>query len=177
MDKENVISKIGISNIWCKIFLFYAKLSFRKFNILRKQRKLNQLKFSNILKIKRSTYANGESGHSEPPISALQHISSNLGISLDDLINKQLSEGKVSKEIPENEIGKVSGKVLNDIKNFNDYQGTLVQEAEERDKVENRKFNPATKELEEEISKLWYKMHELEGKLIDKLNTSENDRS
>ncbi|MEP7317210.1 MAG: helix-turn-helix transcriptional regulator [Panacibacter sp.] len=82
---------------------------------LRKSKKYNQNTFANLLNIKRSTYANWESGHSEPPMNAILHICNFLNIPLDDLVTNDLSRGKISIEIPNNETGKVSDKVLGKI--------------------------------------------------------------
>lgn len=94
-------------------------------NFLRKEKKMSQLKFSNLLNIKRSTYANWESGHTEPPISALWHICSFLGITIDDLVSKDISEGKTIEKIPNSEKGKVSDKVSGKV-------------SEKMDKISNR---------------------------------------
>lgn len=97
---------------------------------LRKEKKLSQFSFANWLEVKRTTYSNWESGHAEPPISALQHISSKLEISIDFLINQDLLQRKVENEIPiiDNKMikGKVRGKVLNNNKDSQSTE-TLVE--------------------------------------------------
>jgi transcriptional regulator with XRE-family HTH domain len=143
---------------------------------LRKEKKLNQLMFSSWLNIKRSTYANWESGHSEPPISALQHISSIMGITIDDLLNKQLSEGKVSEIIPENEIGKVSGKVSGKVlpeyhEILGDYtkmRDRLILEAEKKDQDRENQFELDDETgdwVKKEISKIWSRIENIEKRL------------
>src|SRR6266542_2880823 len=59
--------------------------------LLRKRKKLTQEEAATGMGFKRTTYSNYENGHTEPDIEALQKISSFHGISIDNLVNTDLS--------------------------------------------------------------------------------------
>lgn len=86
---------------------------------LRKQKGLTQEKVATALGLKRNTYANYESEHSQPDILTLLNIASNFGISVDDFLKTDLSQVRFEqgKTIPKNAkkgevLGEVSGEVL-----------------------------------------------------------------
>lgn len=92
--------------------------------LLRKKTGENQSSIAYELGLKRTTYANYESGHSEPNVEALIKISSFYGINLDDLLLKDLTDGKILDEIwvrgLDNQKGKILGKMEGEVSgNFN----------------------------------------------------------
>lgn len=62
---------------------------------IRKQRKITQAEAALQLSLKRNTYANYESQHTQPDIGTLLTISKIWGISLDDLLMRDLSKGNL----------------------------------------------------------------------------------
>ena len=57
---------------------------------LREQKKISQNGLAEIFKVSRSAVCNWESGKREPELSVLIHISDYFGVTLDDLIRKNL---------------------------------------------------------------------------------------
>jgi transcriptional regulator with XRE-family HTH domain len=67
-------------------------------SLLRKGRKLTQEEAATGMGFKRTTYSNYENGHTEPDIEALQKISSFHGISIDDLVSKDLADVQLNEK-------------------------------------------------------------------------------
>jgi transcriptional regulator with XRE-family HTH domain len=85
---------------------------------LRLQRKLQQAEIPDLIGISRATWSDYENSRTEPKIEVIINISEFFGISIDDLLKKNLlfefEKGKVTNELltSKKEIeGKVNGKV------------------------------------------------------------------
>ena len=61
---------------------------------LRKKKGFNQKQMAEYLKIKPSTYANYETGFSKPELDTFFSISKLLGVTMDNLVNRDLSDTK-----------------------------------------------------------------------------------
>ena len=57
---------------------------------LRKYKSMNQEKLAELVGVKRSSIGAYEEGRAEPPIGTLNKMAKVFGITLDDLINRQL---------------------------------------------------------------------------------------
>ena len=69
----------------------YKKLVYpENFRILRKMNGYTQVSFSNKIGIKRATYAAYEEGRTEPPISVIYKICCSYGVTIDDILTKEL---------------------------------------------------------------------------------------
>ena len=71
--------------------------------LLRKWKKLTQEEAATGMGFKRTTYSNYENGHTEPDIEALQKISSFHGISIDNLVNTDLSNVHLNGNVKSDE--------------------------------------------------------------------------
>lgn len=95
--------------------------NFLKDNIskLRKSRNLTQAEAASHLGLKRNTFANYESGHTQPDIDTLVKIASFFGISIESLITSELVDGKVISVEGGSDFtvnGKVNGKPIGKLK-------------------------------------------------------------
>jgi transcriptional regulator with XRE-family HTH domain len=70
----------------------------RNLKYLRKQRKLRQEEMQDQVGFSRSTWSNYENGNTDPSIDNLIKISIFFGISLDELVTKDLAAGEISGE-------------------------------------------------------------------------------
>jgi transcriptional regulator with XRE-family HTH domain/signal peptidase I len=88
---------------------FASNLSF-----LRKKKGLTQIEVATALGLKRNTFSNYETTHSEPDLNTLEKIASFFDISMDELISVDLSKGTLIeyKEAEEDQDVDNSGKTL-----------------------------------------------------------------
>jgi transcriptional regulator with XRE-family HTH domain len=88
----------------------------RNLKFLRKHRKLRQEEMQEQVGFSRSTWSNYENGNTDPSIDNLIKISNFFGISLDDLVTKDLAAGDIFSEgMVENAgISKPSSYALNE---------------------------------------------------------------
>ena len=149
--------------------------------ILRVLSRLTQATIKDRLGIQPTTWSNYERGKSFPNLEQFWKISKFFGVSETDLLNSDMRKGevlaKISKDLKGEVLGEVSGEVLTKIRKLHDIRKQLLHEVEEKDASEEQQFNPLNEELEAEISKLWNKMNEIEGRLMDKINANENGES
>ena len=92
-------------------------------NSLRKSKGLTQEKAATALGLKRNTYANYESGHSEPDIDTIIKIASFFGINVSDLLNFDIVNGKLIGEGMDDELlqnGNLNSKPLGKVNAKND---------------------------------------------------------
>ncbi|HEX8313916.1 MAG TPA: helix-turn-helix domain-containing protein [Flavisolibacter sp.] len=103
---KNETKKVSIMGIFLQTNL----------TVLRKSKKLTQTEAASSMGFKRSTYNNYESGHTEPNIEALEKIASFFGISVDDLLFKDLRESNLialsDNDEKGNNLGNLSGNLL-----------------------------------------------------------------
>lgn len=92
----------------------------------RKSLSLTQEKAALSLGLKRNTYANYESEHTQPDIDTILKIASFFGISVDKLLNEDLSKSSFSKE---DNTGKKGSKVKVQVENLVEVQPILDQKS------------------------------------------------
>jgi transcriptional regulator with XRE-family HTH domain len=100
---------------------------FLKYNIkaLRKGLGLTQAQLAIQLGRKPQSIGNWETGFNEPTIDDLIQLSIIFGVTLDELLISDVSEGKVNKEVKNEPNGKVNGKVTGKVSSKNGDFGEL----------------------------------------------------
>lgn len=111
--------------------------------LLRKKNKLSQIKLAESLGVKRSTMSNYERGHTEPDIATLISISRYFGISIDDILLRNLAEdaeysqfvekpGAVYQKVSSEEMIKDKSRIIELLETENERLKTEVSDLKKR---------------------------------------------